>query len=207
MQRDALLILVKNPVAGQTKTRLAATVGHPMALRMYGMLMDYTRNQTVALTTVDRYLLYSDHVAEDAWPDTAFRKGVQVGADLGARMANAFRNAFAAGHERVCIIGSDCPGITTELLGEAFDLLAHKDVVLGPALDGGYYLLGTKKFHPALFAGMEWSTETVAEETRARAQVQNLSLGELVALSDVDYIEDWEHYGWPLPNPGDFPPL
>ncbi|MEM8584667.1 MAG: DUF2064 domain-containing protein, partial [Bacteroidota bacterium] len=80
----------------------------------------------------------------------------------------------------------DCPGVTSDLLVEAFSLLKENDVVLGPALDGGYYLLGTKSVHESLFREMQWSIDSVAEETRLRAKKANLSIGELPELSDVD---------------------
>ncbi|MEM7572380.1 MAG: TIGR04282 family arsenosugar biosynthesis glycosyltransferase [Bacteroidota bacterium] len=195
-----LLIFVKNPVAGKTKTRLAQDVGNEMALAMYGQMMDYTRRQTLQLIGVNRILLYSETVPEtDMWSTGGFKRGVQHGDDLGARMEKAFQDAFATGAERVIIIGSDCPGITSDLLVTAFAALHKTDVVLGPAIDGGYYLLGMRRLVPELFREMEWSTESVAELTRQRVADQELSLTELPVLSDVDYLEDWLSYGWELP--------
>lgn len=198
---QSLLIFVKNPIAGQTKTRLAASVGHDKALLMYQQLMDYTRQQTAALDETRRLLLYSNFVPNsDTWPSPPFEKYVQEGADLGSRMKNAFRFAFEQGAKRVIIIGSDCPGVTTTLLKEAFATLEVQDVVLGPALDGGYYLLGMRSFYPSLFDDIAWSTETVAAQTLAATEQLGLSVAQLPALSDVDYLEDWLHYGWAIPD-------
>ncbi len=201
MPHPALLVFVKNPVPGKTKTRLAEAVGNDRALLMYRRLLDHTRVQAAALPGVTRYLHYSEYVDDhDAWPGAAFIKLVQVGDGLGERMSRAFDHAFARRHDRVIIIGSDCPGVTTALLEEAFAALLTSDVVVGPALDGGYYLLGMRHPHPGLFTNMEWSTDHVLEDTLARARVQGLRVTPLTPLSDVDYLEDWLRYGWEVPD-------
>lgn len=197
----ALIIFVKNPIPGKTKTRLAASVGHEKALKMYHQLTAYTREQVMGLGDTQLLLYYSDFIPEeDEWPADRFSKRLQSGADLGARMQHAFATAFEEGAQRVAIIGSDCPGINTQLLRTALDVLTHKDFVIGPALDGGYYLLGSNRLHPTLFSEMEWSTETVAKQTLEKATALGLSRAELIPLSDVDYLEDWEKYGWPIPE-------
>jgi rSAM/selenodomain-associated transferase 1 len=201
MSSRALIVMIKNPIPGKTKTRLAQDVGDELALRMYGILLDYTRKQALALEDTTRYLFYSEWiVTDDEWAGGHFVKAVQRGNDLGARMHDAFDRAFTDGHDRAVIIGSDCPGVTTASLEEAFERLNDTDVVIGPALDGGYYLLGLRSPQPSLFRNMEWSTQTVGEETRARARVQALSVAELKPLSDVDHLEDWLGYGWPIPE-------
>lgn len=195
-----LIIFVKNPVAGKTKTRLASSVGHDKALEMYRMLMSYTEKQASALKGVTRLLCYSEQVShEDEWPEDLYEKDVQVGAGLGDRMENAFKQAFSAGAERAIIIGSDCPGVTTELLQNAFTALDQNDLVIGPALDGGYYLLGMRALHTPLFRNMTWSVDSVATETLNRAKALGLKAAALMPLSDVDYLEDWESYGWEIP--------
>lgn len=197
---NQLLLFVKNPIAGRTKTRLAASVGHDKALDMYQMLLDYTRSQTDALVGVKRLLMYSEAIMKaDGWSDDGYQKMVQQGEGLGERMTNAFANAFSDGGTKVIIIGSDCPGITTQILEKAFRALATSEVVIGPALDGGYYLLGMNAYYPDLFMNINWSTERVAEQTRERAATQGLGVTELEPLSDVDTLEDWLGYGWEIP--------
>ncbi|MEM9526536.1 MAG: TIGR04282 family arsenosugar biosynthesis glycosyltransferase [Bacteroidota bacterium] len=198
----ALLILIKNPIPGKTKTRLAADVGDEMALKMYQRLMDWTRDQALALSqAVKCYLLYSEEVlTNDSWPNDRFHKSVQHSGGLGERMEAAFNQAFADGHKQAIIIGSDCPGITTAYLQEAFTALTNHDMVIGPALDGGYTLLGLRKLESRLFQNMPWSTEQVLSTTLQRADKAGLSIQKLAPLSDVDYLEDWLSYGWLLPD-------
>ncbi|WP_116106925.1 TIGR04282 family arsenosugar biosynthesis glycosyltransferase [Lewinella sp. IMCC34191] len=201
MQRPALIIMVKNPIAGKTKTRLAKDVGNKQALVMYDRLMEHTRKQALGLQGVTRYLHYSSFVDdEDGWPNGDFIKLVQVGEGLGERMAAAFDHAFVRGHDRIVIIGSDCPGVTTELLNQAFSALSTDELVVGPAEDGGYYLLGMRHAHPYLFTEMTWSVDTVFEETMQRAAKRGLSVATLRKFSDVDRLEDWVAYGWEVPK-------
>ena len=201
MQRPALLIMIKNPIPGRTKTRLAAEVGDERALRMYGQLLRHTREQVLGLRDITRYLHYSDEVdTEDDWSNRDFLKLIQVGEDLGARMAAAFDHAFVRGHDRVVIIGSDCPGLTTDTLKEAFAALTTHELVIGPASDGGYYLLGMRHAHPELFTDMSWSTDGVCKETLSRARVRGLSVSQLPTLTDVDHLADWKSYGWEVPE-------
>ncbi len=199
---SALLIFIKNPISGQTKTRLASDVGNEMALRMYHILCDWTREQALGLTGVDRYLYYSNEIVfDDSWPNTAFHKRLQHQTpDLGGRMLAGIEAAFATGHDKVIVIGSDCPGIDTDYLNEAFAALDEHDVVIGPALDGGYTLLGMRTLSPTLFEDVAWSTEEVLPTTLARAKAAGLTVRQLKPLSDVDYLADWLGYGWTMPE-------
>lgn len=186
-----LLIFSKNPRLGKVKTRLAATIGDAEALRIYRILLEKTRGAVLDVE-IERWLFYSDFLETgDEWPDTYFKKFLQKGDDLGERMENAFRQAFASGAGKVVIIGCDCPGLTGALLQESFDRLNEADFVLGPALDGGYYLLGMKQLEVSLFRGMEWSTPGVAAETLRRVNALGKTCFLMDELSDVDTEEDW----------------
>ena len=194
----ALLIFIKNPIPGKTKTRLAAQFGDDMALRMYARLLEHTR-QAAQAVAARRLLFYSDFIDfRDAWPAASFHKHLQAPGDLGERMAAAFNTALVDA-DRALIIGSDCPGISADLLETAFTALDTHDLVIGPARDGGYYLLGMKRLYPALFEHMTWSTDTVYAQTRSRADQAQLKVEVLPVLSDVDYLEDWLSYGWGVP--------
>ncbi len=193
----ALIIFIKNPEKGKVKTRLAQTVGNDRALQIYQALLEKTR--TVALAVkAKRFLFYSQWINElDNWSGEDFDKRVQEGNSLGDRMKNAFGEALKR-HAKGIIIGSDCPLISKEIIEEAYQKLDDKDFVLGPALDGGYYLLGMKTLQPAVFEDMEWSTDKVLEETIKRIKALQASYYGLPALPDIDYEEDWEKYGWKL---------
>jgi len=190
--KNALIIFIKNPQAGKVKTRLAASLGAEKALEIYLDLLQHTRRAALELTA-KRYLFYSDFVDEkDEWQAADFFKKAQVGIDLGERMKNAFSEVLP-GHEKAVIIGSDLPGMTGEILAEAFSKLDHADFVIGQAEDGGYYLLGMKEFQPAVFQEISWSTPLVFEQTIHHIQrLGSFSL--LPVLADIDTAADWERF-------------
>ena len=179
---------------GTVKTRLARTVGDAEALRIYHVLLEKTRQAALG-TTARRWLFYSDTVETgDAWPESDFEKMVQCPGDLGARMADAFRRAFAAGASRVVIIGSDCPGLTGQLIDDAFAELEHADFVLGPTLDGGYYLLGMTAYDPSVFDGIVWSTDSVCAATLEKIRATGKICALLPEQTDVDTEVDWRKF-------------
>lgn len=164
-------------------------------MAIYKALLEHTRKLTLPVD-VTRFLFYSNEINhQDNWSAEDFRKEVQVDGDLGDRMKAAFAKAFEK-HERVLIIGSDCASLTTEIVEAGFAALEQHDFVLGPALDGGYYLLGMNKYTPALFEEIPWSTEVVAKITLERMKAMGKSCFQLEELSDIDFEEDWEKWGW-----------
>lgn len=191
-QKNKLIIFVKNEEAGKVKTRLARSVGDDEALWVYRKLLRYTANITSPLK-VKKEVWYSRFIPEnDIWTEGNFTKKVQGGDDLGQRMSNAFRVSFEEEVEKVVIIGSDCAELTTEMLEQAFEALDDSDFVVGPAEDGGYYLLGMRHFHPKIFENIEWSTGSVLEKTIAKMKNVGGSVYQLKELNDVDTIEDWK---------------
>lgn len=185
-----LIIFIKNPVLGRVKTRLAKTVGAQMALDVYKYLLELTRNAAANLEC-NKAVYYSKSVdGADEWSNDVFDKFVQTGEDLGKRMWNAFSEAFEQGYEKVMIIGSDCPQLTQEVLEMAFDLLENVDIVVGPAKDGGYYLLGLKQPFKELFEDKEWSTDTVLEDTIMDIMAAGKKYAKLPMLSDLDDAYD-----------------
>lgn len=190
MKLDLLIIFYRNPELGKVKTRLAATVGDERALAIYLKLAAHTRTIT-AKVDCDRVVWYSNFVdTEDNWPNYQFIKQVQQGNDLGSKMQYAFDYGFRQGYSRVCIIGTDCLELTTEIINQSFDKLKKHDTVLGPALDGGYYLLGMQKLHHDLFTNKAWSTNSVSSETIKDFEKLNLSYYLLPTLIDVDEEKD-----------------
>ena len=193
--KQLLLIFVKNAIVGKVKTRLAATLGDATALSVYKQLLAHTMLVTRTLQ-VDKVVCYSHYLeTADIWDELYYAKQVQQGEDLGARMENAFESAFSAGYERVVIIGSDCMELSTEVIEAAFDRLGNNHVVLGPALDGGYYLLGTRSFCKPLFRGISWSTGKVLEESMKVCNELGLETSLLPVLSDIDNAADLRRMG------------
>ncbi len=185
-----LLIFVKNPVLGKVKTRLAQTVGEHKALEIYLQLLKHTAHVT-SEAACDKAVFYSDFVEEnDIWPNEKYQKRLQQGNDLGQRMHEAFSWALGQNYKQVVIIGSDCPQLSTAIIDEAFTYLQTHDAVIGPAVDGGYYLLGMKHLIPELFRNKSWSSSTVLTHTLADLQRLNLSCKQLPTLHDIDEEKD-----------------
>lgn len=190
MEKCALLIFVKQPIAGKVKTRLAATVGDEKALQIYRQLLERTRAITQPLTCQKTIFYTPEIVEEDTFNPQFYKKTLQSDGDLGERMQTAFVNSFSQGFSKVCIMGSDCFELNTAILEKAFELLDQHEVVIGPATDGGYYLLGMRKLHPLLFQNKNWSTSSVFPDTVADLKNNNLSFALLPKLTDVDEEKD-----------------
>jgi uncharacterized protein len=181
---DALIVFVKNLVPGKVKTRLAKTVGTEQALQIYQLLLTHTRTVCEEVHA-ERFIFYSDFIeANDEWQP--FQKRLQRGNDLGERMSHAFAEIFDLGYSNVIIVGSDCIELTAAIIQEAFDELQRQDIVVGPAADGGYYLLGMKQLHVQLFANKKWSTEQVFNDTISDIEALRLSYKVLPVLNDID---------------------
>lgn len=192
IQKNALIIFTRNPELGKCKTRLAKTLGDQAALEIYKYLLNHTA-QTSKKVSVDRFVFYSNQImSNDIWNSDFFIKKSQTGTDLGERMENAFSELFQLGYEKCLIIGSDLLDLNAEIISEGFQKLNQHDYVIGPALDGGYYLFGMKKLHPKIFKNKAWGTESVREETLNDLQDYNLHL--LKTLNDIDTFEDMAHY-------------
>ncbi|MEK6782005.1 MAG: TIGR04282 family arsenosugar biosynthesis glycosyltransferase [Bacteroidota bacterium] len=185
-----LIIFYRNPELGKVKTRLAKAIGDEMALAIYLKLSSYTHHITEDLS-VNKVVCYSQFAdTEDHWPNRSYQKKVQQGNDLGERMHNAFAQAFAEGYRSVCIIGTDCLELTSSIIKDAFKKLITYDVVIGPAADGGYYLLGMNKHYPEVFKNKSWSTATVSRDTILDFINLKLRFSELQTLSDIDDEKD-----------------
>jgi len=193
----AIILFVRKPQLSRVKTRLAADVGDVRALEIYNLLLSHT-HQVVSKVDAQVYVFYAEEIeTDDLWSDIAYRKVTQVNGDLGAKMKVAFSTVLQS-CKNVLIIGSDCAQLRPKHLEEAWSKLETEDLVIGPSMDGGYYLLGIKAAYNEMFDDIPWSTEAVAKLTKERAQKLGLSMVELDTLSDIDYREDWEKYGAPF---------
>jgi len=188
--KSLLIIFYRNPELGKVKTRLAAQIGDAKAFSIYLLLADHTRRITEDLS-VHKALFYSDHLdKKDNWSNKKYKKHVQSGKDLGEKMMNSFDTGFTAGYQSICIIGSDCLELTAKIIEEAFLKLKTHDAVIGPARDGGYYLLGINKLYPQLFQHKNWSTDAVLSSTLDDFKSLRLDFWELKPLNDVDEERD-----------------
>ncbi|NNE27444.1 MAG: glycosyltransferase [Saprospiraceae bacterium] len=189
----ALIIFIKNPEEGKVKTRLAAGIGSHSALKVYHKLLDITKHAAIKSDT-DRFLFYSSEIKlEDNWPEDMFKKHLQQGVDLGDRMLNAFQTVLQK-YESAIIIGSDCPGISPEIIEETKTALIKYDCVIGPSYDGGYYLLAMKQLIPELFKDIKWSSTSVLSDTIKVLNKMGLSFLKLSPLRDIDTIEDLAYF-------------
>ncbi|MBN2868944.1 MAG: TIGR04282 family arsenosugar biosynthesis glycosyltransferase [Flavobacteriaceae bacterium] len=191
-QKNLIITFTRNPELGKVKTRLAKTIGNPSALAIYKKLLEHTESVLKPLTC-DKAVYYSVKIREnDIWDSTIYQKHQQNGEDLGERMANAFKNGFKSDYHKIVIVGSDLYDLKTEHINQAFEALKNNDIVLGPAEDGGYYLLGMKQFYPKLFQNKNWGTSSVLKETLDNLEQENVFL--LDTLNDIDVYDDIEKY-------------
>jgi uncharacterized protein len=197
---DRLIIFTRYPTPGTAKTRLIPALGATGAADLQRQMTEHTirqvqRLQLIRLVSVEIWFAGTDEPERDRllvrnWLGSKWDYQPQPSGDLGDRLTHSVQTAFEQGMERVVVIGTDCPGLDSDRLAQAFQALADYDLVLGDAIDGGYYLIGLRRFAPELFQGIDWSTAAVRQQTVAIAQQLNLTTTHLGALSDIDYPED-----------------
>jgi rSAM/selenodomain-associated transferase 1 len=191
----SLLLFARYPAAGRVKTRLVPRYTPEEALELHRALLADSLdllNDAAARTSAAAVLYLSEPGNLDA--ELSARQGaacvaVQQGLDLGERLAKAFEERFSAGSRQVVVLGSDSPHLPPERIVRAFDQLESHQVVVGPARDGGYYLIGATRLHPELFRAIPWGTGQVYRETVRRARQEGIPLASLPAWDDVDTPE------------------
>ena len=184
-----VVVFAKRPVPGEVKTRLVGLLGRQDACDLYQALLTDTLAAAGAVRDA-RGVIACTPCRESAWFGSTFGEGfecVEQGqGDLGDRMSRCFDEAFSRGARRVVVIGSDLPTLSRERIEEALAALDGHDLVLGPALDGGYYLIGLRRPAPELFSDVDWSTERVLRQTVEHARRCGLTLKQLAGECDVD---------------------
>lgn len=191
--QKALIIFTRNPELGKVKTRLATTIGDAAALEVYHKLLEHTVNITQTLK-VDKFVFYSEQIQEnDHWDTTIYSKELQKGTNLGERMYHAFELLFKKGYRQIVIVGSDIFELTTKNIQEAFTGLDTANFVVGPALDGGYYLLGMNTLNKSLFEHKKWGTSTVLKTTLKNLANEKVAL--LATKNDIDTYDDLKKSG------------
>jgi uncharacterized protein len=189
---DGLIVFLRTPEAGKVKSRIAKTLGASLTLKIYRELISITLTRIVDLDC-GIYLYFYPTIDHTYLYDTRFIARIQKGADLGLRMWAALEEVLRT-HSKAVLIGTDCPYLTSGILKEAFKRLDEHDLVIGPAIDGGYYLIGLRHSYLRLFTGIEWSTDRVLSQTLQAARDLNLSYSLLAQLADIDHEEDWRKY-------------
>jgi uncharacterized protein len=186
-KRSALIIMARPPVLGKVKTRLAAGVGEANALIIYEKLLEHTLSIAV-LEGADTFVFWSEPT--DFQLPGSFQSDSQKGNDLGERMGHAFETIFRQGYHEVVMIGTDCPDLSAAILQYSFCEFEKCDVVIGPASDGGYYLIGMNAFHRNLLENMPWSTNQLLECSIIAARKSGLGVITLQTMNDVDEAVD-----------------
>lgn len=188
-----LLVFIKYPEPGRVKTRLARSVGDAAAADLYRRMAERTVREAHRVRAIQMCVMYDPPGREvdiRGWLGAGIRYRPQRGTGLGERLAAAFNASFAEGADRVVAIGSDCPGLRAPVLSQALDALETHQAVVGPARDGGYYLLGLRQAGPEVFRGIAWSTGRVFRQTRERIAALGWTCRVLPTLSDVDTVSD-----------------
>lgn len=184
------IVFLRAPISGTVKTRIATTLGDEKALAIYGELVSITLRLASSLN-MPVYLFYEGGLPSDR--DPVFQYMEQAEGDLGKKMESAI-NFILQKHKKALIIGSDCPEITRKDINEACQYLNKYDFVLGPAEDGGFYLMGCKKLIPSLFENIPWSTSLVMDQIKERIINSRKSFYLLRTLPDIDTEADWIRY-------------
>lgn len=188
MSNPLIMVFVRNPELGRVKTRLAKSIGDQAALEIYKILSKHT-SKIISEIDSDQLIFYSDKIQDnDIWTATNCKKQIQTKGDLGQKMLAAFQYGFSLGYQKIIIIGSDLYSLRPKHIESAFEQLENYDVVIGPALDGGYYLLGLNFIIPKIFKQKQWSTSSVLKETLSDLKEFNVNL--LEPLNDIDTYED-----------------
>jgi len=198
--QEQLLVMTRLPRPGMAKTRLIPALGEEGAARLHAELARRTAAVAATLAasrgcSVEIRYTGGPNDAARAWLPGPFRFADQGEGDLGERLKRAFADSFRQGYTRVCAIGTDCPGLTPGIIARALDRLTRAEVVLGPAHDGGYYLVGCRRFLPELLTAIPWGSGEVLAATLEKAEQLGVSHQLLPTLHDVDRPEDLRHLG------------
>jgi rSAM/selenodomain-associated transferase 1 len=192
---DRLIVFLKSPSHGEVKTRLASQLDHDAAAAIYRVLINKTLRALFHETEVE--LRFSP---DDAWDDIqpwlrdTWHAHPQGNGDLGTRLERAAEVAFSGGASRVVIIGTDCPALEARDLHLAWNALATHDLVVGPSMDGGYWLIGTQVWPSGIFRDIPWSTSDVLATTLQRAAEHRFRVHQLRPLLDIDTLQDWRRW-------------
>jgi uncharacterized protein len=190
--KGKLIIFTKNLVEGRVKARIANKIGTKKALKVHQLLLIKTMEMARSLPeNIQPVLYFSDFLDNDPFfTSYTWEINLQKGKNIGDRMSNAIETEILSGNSPVCLIGSDIYDLNKDIIMDAFNRLSDNELVLGPAKDGGYYLIGMCKSNPEIFKGLDWGMSSVLEETKKRIISSGLKYSILSELNDVDLYED-----------------
>lgn len=197
MSGDHLIVMARPPVPGKVKSRLAAEVGDKKALEIYEQLLNRTATMLKTLPESTKVTIsWSEpcpsSIRADMFNDCTHSEWTQPESDLGVRMSETMKRSVKEGFDKTILIGVDCPDLKREDMARAFELLNTTPVVIGPAEDGGYYLIGSTQVYPALFPMIEWGSDAVFSETVASLNSDSVPYSLLAKKADIDRKSDWD---------------
>jgi rSAM/selenodomain-associated transferase 1 len=192
--RQALIILAKAPLPNIVKTRLKGHLSDEVRLRFYRDMLEAVVERLGSIPNVDTWLSFTPAGEEAYFRKFGLRLFPQSEGDIGLRMHHALTHLLSQGYGKAVLVGVDIPGLDSGIVLHAMDLLKDHDMVFGPAVDGGYYLVGLKKPASRVFESIEWSTQKTLEQSTARAREQGFTISLTETLSDVDTIDDVKEF-------------
>jgi len=195
MNNNALIIIAKYPEKENVKTRLKGLMTDEQRVDLYVSLLTHTVAKLRSVPGADTFIAYAPAAAENYFRDFGTRLISLPEGDLGTRMFHAFREVFRLGYKKAALVGADIPDLSIDIIQHSFDLLSDKDVVYGPAQDGGYYLVGMRRLVKEIFQKVPWSSEVTLQRSVEQADRYGFSVGFTQTLSDIDTIEDIKKAG------------
>ena len=198
-KETAIIVFTRFPVEGKVKTRLAKNMGNKFAVSFFRACAEHTFKELLKVEEMgsDLFLFCSEENEIEQvmkWAGNNFKYYAQQGSNLGIKMYNAFSTVFKEGYKKVIIIGTDAPDVSMNLMQSAISVLDNYSVVIGPANDGGYYLLGFKSKLIDLFSGIEWGTNSVFDNTISKLNNSKINYFVLDELTDIDTLEDLQNW-------------
>jgi len=188
--KDALIILAKAPDPKNVLTRLKGHLTEEERLKLYTRLLEGTVEKLRDIESVETFICYWPPDAEGWFSRFGLPVFAQPEGDLGLRMYSPLERVLKEGHEKAALVGVDIPGLSALIISNAFRALDNADIVLGPAADGGYYLVGLKSPVPGMFEAIEWSTERTLSQTLQKIDKLGLSYALVDTLNDIDTVKD-----------------
>lgn len=201
--KNLLGFFAKFPEPGKVKTRLAKDIGPGAAAAFYRRITEYVLKRTSPLDSgYLRIVFYTPDAMRQRFEEWLRSEVMrpQRGTDVGERMANALEEMFEMGAKKAIVVGADIPGLHRGIIDRAFGALDSADIVVGPALDGGYYLIGMKSTHPEIFLNIDWGTGEVFSKTVFNIKKMGLHYCTVESLFDVDSLDDFKKAGDILKN-------